>query len=324
MSESIQTPRPFPNGRDRWPSALNPERKMSLGVMIPISEGSHFGGLPRFKDMLECTRVAQDVGFDVAWFADHLVIGHSDDLDQQRGVWECYTVMSGVAAATDRIHLGSLVSCVSFRSPGLLAKVAESLDEISGGRSILGLGAGWHEPEYRMFGYPFDHRVSRFEEAVQVLHPLLRGETVTHNGTYFENEACINRPVGPRPGGIPIVVGTSGPRMLRISAGFADAWNTVWHTDPAEVVEKMKAVDAACVDAGRDPSTLVRTAGGNIGVDGYTGVRPSALQASPVEVAQRLRDFQDIGMAHYVVGLDPCTPKSLESFARTIELFDAA
>lgn len=313
----------FPDGRDRWPGAVRPGRKMSLGVMIPISEGSHFGGLPRFKDMLETTKVAQDVGFDVAWFADHLVIGHPDDLDQQRGVWECYTVMSGVAAATDKIILGSLVSCVGFRSPGLLAKVAESLDEISDGRSILGLGAGWHEPEYRMFGYPFDHRASRFEEAVQVIHPLLRGQTVTFDGAYYQNEACVNVPVGPRPGGIPILVGTSGHRMLRISARFADAWNTVWHTDPAIVTERMKAVDEACNDVGRDPATLVRTAGGNYAVEGYTGVRPDPMRGSPEEMAERLGAFQDLGLAHYVVGLDPCTPKSLEAFARTIELFDA-
>lgn len=313
----------FPDGRDRWPQALRPHRTMSLGVMIPISEGSHFGGLPRFKDMLEMTRIAEAVGFDAAWFADHLVIGHPDDLDQQRGVWECYTTMSGVAAATDKILLGSLVACTGFRSPGLLAKVAESLDEISDGRSILGLGAGWHEPEYRMFGYGFDHRVSRFEEAVQIIHPLLRGETVSFSGTYYQGEAAVNRPVGPRPGGIPILVGTSGHRMLRISARFADAWNTVWHTDPTAVTEKMALVDAACHDVGRDPATLVRTAGGNVAADGYTGVRPDPMRGSPEEIVDKLRAFQDLGLAHFVVGLDPCTPKSLEEFARTIELFDA-
>lgn len=296
---------------------------MSLGIMIPISEGSHFGGLPRFKDMLEMTRVAEAVGFDAAWFADHLVIGHPDDLDQQRGVWECYTTMSGVAAGTEKILLGSLVACTGFRSPGMLAKVAESLDEISDGRSILGLGAGWHEPEYRMFGYGFDHRVSRFEEAVQIIHPLLRGETVSFDGTYYQGEACVNRPAGPRPGGIPILVGTSGPRMLRISARFADAWNTVWHTDPAAVSEKMALVDAACHDIGRDPATMVRTAGGNVAADGYTGVRPDPIRGAPEEIAEKLRAFQALGLAHFVVGLDPCTPKSLEAFARTLELFDA-
>ncbi len=323
MSQETNVETPFPDGRDRWPQALKPSRKMSLGVMVPISEGSHFGGLPRFKDMLEITRTAEAVGFDAAWFADHLVIGHPDDLDQQRGVWECYTTMSGVAAATDKILLGSLVACTGFRSPGMLAKVAESLDEISDGRSILGLGAGWHEPEYRMFGHGFDHRASRFEEAVQIIHPLLRGETVSFDGTYYQGEAAVNRPVGPRPGGIPILVGTSGHRMLRISARFADAWNTVWHTDPAAVMEKMALVDAACHDVGRDPATLVRTAGGNVAADGYTGVRPDPMRGSPEEIVDKLRAFQDLGLAHFVVGLDPCTPKSLEAFARTIELFDA-
>lgn len=323
MSDATAATTVFPDGRDRWPVSRKAGRAMSLGVMIPISEGSHFGGLPRFADMLEICQTAENVGFDTAWFADHLVIGPPDDLATQRGVWECFTMMSGVAAGTKTIGLGSLVACTGFRNAGLLAKTAEAVDEISGGRLILGLGAGWHEPEYRMFGYPFDHRASRFEEALQVVHPLLRNESVTYAGEYVQADSSYNRPVGPRPGGIPILVGTTGHRMLRLTARYADAWNTVWHKDPATAAEKMALVDAACLDVGRDPATLVRTAGGNVAGEGYTGVRPDPFTGSPEEIAENIRAFAALGFAHFVVGLDPCTPKSLEAFAKVIDLSEA-
>jgi alkanesulfonate monooxygenase SsuD/methylene tetrahydromethanopterin reductase-like flavin-dependent oxidoreductase (luciferase family) len=307
---------------------------MSLGFMVPISEQHSFGpAAPRFQDMLEIVKTADAVGFDVAWFADHLVLGGGTFNSQVpggmvpatapvpiRGVWECWTVMAGIAAATERIHLGSMVTCTGFRNPGLLAKMTESLDEISGGRAILGLGAGWHKPEYDMFGYPYDHRASRFEEAVSILHPLLRGESVTFYGEFERAEECVNTPVGPRPGGIPILVGTDGPRMLRLTARYADAWNTVWHKDPAAVPPLMEKVDAACAEVGRDPASLVRTAGANFALSGYLGARPNPIEGDAAALAERLNEFAALGLSHFVCGIDPCTPASVEEFGRVIEL----
>ena len=169
---------------------------MTLGVMVSISERNAFGDeAPRFRDVLEIIRAAEQVGFEVAWFADHLIFGGGTFNSQVPGglvpatepvpvcgVWECWTTMAGIAAATERIQVGSLVACTGFRNPGLLAKMVESVDEIGGGRTILGLGAGWHKPEYEMFGYPYDHRASRFEEALAIIRPLLRGEAVTFHG----------------------------------------------------------------------------------------------------------------------------------------------
>jgi alkanesulfonate monooxygenase SsuD/methylene tetrahydromethanopterin reductase-like flavin-dependent oxidoreductase (luciferase family) len=310
---------------------------MSLGLMIPLSERHAFGEeVPRFRDMHEMVRVAEQVGFDVAWFADHLIIGSGTFNSQVpggmvpataptpiRGVWECWTTMAGIAAATERIHVGSLVACTGFRNAGLLAKSVEAVDEISGGRAILGLGAGWHKPEYDMFGYPYDHRASRFEEALRVIQPLLRGETVTFRGAYERVEEAINRPVGPRPGGIPILVGTDGQRMLRVTARYADAWNTVWHKDPAAIPPLMEQVDAACREVGRDPATLVRTAGANIAQTGYRGARPDPIEGDAETIAERLRAFEALGLAHFVCGIDPCTPKSIEEFGRVIERLEA-
>ncbi|CAA9578696.1 MAG: hypothetical protein AVDCRST_MAG19-3762 [uncultured Thermomicrobiales bacterium] len=303
-----------------WPAGKRP---MQLGLMVPISEGSAFGGTPRFADMLAMTRTAADVGFDCAWFADHLIMQLPPE-SEARGVWECWTMMAGLAAATEGIGIGALVACTGFRNPGVVAKMAESIDEISGGRFVLGLGAGWHLPEYEMFGYPFDHRVTRFEEAIQIIHPLLRDGHADVDGTYFQARNAVNRPRGPRASGPPILVGTSGHRMLRLTARYADAWNTVWHKDAAALPPLMAAVDEACLEVGRDPATLVRTAGGNIALPGYLGRRGDPIEGGPEEVAATLRGFRDAGIQHFVCGLDPCTPESIEGFGRVIELLDAA
>ncbi len=304
----------------RWPQGRRP---MSIGVMIPISEQSAFGGTPRFADMVETTRTADAVGIDTAWFADHFVFSFPPDRINE-GVWECWTTMAGVAATTERISIGALVACTSFRNPGVIAKMAESMDEISQGRFILGLGAGWHQPEYDQFGFPFDYRVSRFEESLEIIHPLLRTGAATYHGKFHQAQDAVNRPRGPRPDGPPILVGTSGHRMLRLTARFADAWNTVWHDDPAQIAPLMAAVDAACHDVGRDPKTLIRTAGTNVAIPGATGVRPSPITGSPEQLAEQIIAFRETGISHLVLGLDPCTPASLEWFGRVLELVDAS
>ena len=302
----------------RWPAGSRP---MTFGVMIPISEQSAFGGTPRFSDMASLTRIACDVGFDTAWFADHFVFKFPPE-NINDGVWECWTTMAGVAATSERISIGALVACTSFRNPGVIAKMAESIDEISNGRFILGLGAGWHQPEYDQFGFPFDYRVSRFEESLQIIHPLLREGRATFHGRFHQAEDAVNQPRGPRPDGPPIIVGTSGHRMLRITAQYSDAWNTVWHQDPAEIPPLMAEVDAACLDVGRDPKTLIRTAGTNVAVPGATGRRPKPIDGTAEQLAETILAFRATGITHLVFGLDPCTPAGLEWFGRVIELVD--
>jgi probable F420-dependent oxidoreductase len=316
------------SGTNRWPAT---SRKMSFGAILPMAEDSAFGErTPGFADVLEMTRVANDVGFEAVWIIDHFVFRNQPD-DQfampetadERGVWECFTTMAGLASATERIQIGSLVACTGFRNPGLVAKMAETIDDISGGRTILGLGAGWHKPEYDAFGYPYDHRVSRFEDAMRIIQPLLREGRVTYDGEFFQADNAVNRPRGPRPEGIPILVGSNGKRMLRIIARYADAWNTVWHGSPEPVAAEMAAVDEACREVGRDPKTLVRTAGGNIAMPGNTGRRPNPMTGSDEEIAATIVKFRELGIQHFVAGLDACTPQTLERFGRIIELVDA-
>jgi alkanesulfonate monooxygenase SsuD/methylene tetrahydromethanopterin reductase-like flavin-dependent oxidoreductase (luciferase family) len=294
---------------------------MQFGVIFPMSEESLDGRAPRFADLVAMTRAAEAVGFDVAWFPDHFVFQWPPDFASV-GAWECFTMIAGVAAQTERIGLGTMVACTGFRNAGVTAKMAEAIDEISGGRFILGLGAGWHEPEYRMFGYPFDYRASRFEDAVKIIQPLLATGAVDYEGRFSQAPQAVNRPRGPRPDGPPIIVGTSGERMLRLTARYADAWNTVWHTEPGPALEDMAKLDLACAEVGRDPQSIVRTVGGIIAMPGFEGDASRRITGEPEEIAAVLRGFQEAGFRHFIAWLDPCTPQTIEAFGKILELVD--
>lgn len=306
----------FPTGR--WPAGRTP---MQFGIMLPMDEGEPGGTAPTFAELVGMTRLANEVGVDIAWFPDHLVYQWPPDMASV-GAWECFTFIAGLAAATERIALGTMVACTGFRNPGLTAKMAEAIDEISGGRFILGLGAGWHEPEYQMFGYPFDHRVSRFEDAIRIIQPLLAAGAVDYTGAYAQANQAVIRPRGPRAAGPPIIVGTSGERMLRLTARYADAWNTVWHTDASQTTEQLASLDRACAEVGRDPATIVRTVGGAIAMDGYQGDGVGVIAGEPEQIADVLRGFRDAGFRHFLASLDPCTPETIAAYGRIIELVD--
>ena len=295
---------------------------MGIGFIMPISDIGAFGPVPRFSDMLEMAQVAEELGYDAVWIPDHFIVRNEGV--PIRGVWEGWTTLAGIAAATSRITLGVFVTCLGWRNPGIVAKMAENLDEISGGRFVLGLGAGWHEPEYKMFGMPFDHRVARFEDAIKIINPFLCEGRADYRGEYFSADDAIHLPRGPRgaEGGPPILVGTNGPRMMRLTATYADAWNSDWHHDPSTVAPLLANLDQACLDVGRDPKTIVRTAGSNIAMPGYLGRRLNPIEGEPEQIAEAVRGFGDLGLRHHVAGLDPCTPKSLEQYAKVMEILD--
>jgi probable F420-dependent oxidoreductase len=296
---------------------------MKLGVMPGLSEIGFNGRAPRFGDMRAAALLAEQVGFDSFWLADHLIY-RFPERDEQ-GIWEVFTFLGGLAAVTSRISLGPLVACTSFRNPALLAKMADSLDEISDGRFVLGLGAGWHEPEYTAFGYPFDHRVGRFEEALQIIVPLLREGHVDFAGQYYEARNCVLRPRGPSRSGPPIWIGAGKPRMLELTARYADAYNTVWHVEPEEVAEPFAALDAACARVGRDPKAITHTAGVHVRMLAR-GEQPRAnerrIAGEPEAVAEKLRGFRAAGVEHLVVVLEPSDLTGIERFAEVIALLD--
>ncbi len=294
-----------------------PVQRMKLGIALESEEGSVQGKTPTFRDLQAMAQAAEQVGLDSIWLEDHLLFrfpGH-----RELGPWEAFTMLSALAAVTTRIALGPLVACTSFRPPALLAKMADSLDEISGGRFILGLGAGWHQPEYEAFGYPFDHLASRFEEALQVIVPLLREGHVDFQGRYYEVRNCVLRPRGPSRYGPPILIGAERPRMLQLVARYADAWNTAWHVKPAVVRERYEQFKKVCAAVGRDPATIELTVGTAVRLF-QSGTSEKVISGSPGEIANRLQGFADVGVTHLIVALEPQSVAAIEQFGRVVEL----
>lgn len=306
-------------------------RPLKVGIELPIAEDKGRHGTPRWPAIAEMARRAEAVGFDSIWLEDHLLFRHEGRPAQ--GVWDGWTLLAAIAAVTSRVALGHLVSCMSFRSPALLAKMADTVDEVSGGRLILGLGAGWHEPEYLAFGFPFDHRVARFEEGLAIVHGLLREGRIDFAGRYHQARDCELRPRGPRRQGPPILIGSIGDRMLALAARHADLWNAYFsHTkNRPEGVPPLRAkVDAACRAAGRDPASLGRTVA--VLVDMAPGRRAAPplpahwtfppLTGCPDELADGLRAYAREGVSHVQLWLEPNTVESVEAFAPALERLD--
>jgi probable F420-dependent oxidoreductase len=252
---------------------------------------------------------AESCGLDSVWVADHLLAQMQDGT--VHGMHDAWTLLSAVAAVTTRVELGPLVLCSSFRDPGVIAKMAVTLDEVSQGRLVLGLGAGWHDPEYEAFGFPTDHRVSRFAEALEIVVGLLRGARVSFEGRYYRLSDAALLPAPMRP--IPILVAGRRPRMLRLTARWADAWNTAWYAEPndklrAEVAELERALD----EAGRPSHEIQRTLGIVVGED-----------AAEV-VARRLDTWAELGFDHVIAEVEPLVPASVERLGSGVRLFRGA
>jgi alkanesulfonate monooxygenase SsuD/methylene tetrahydromethanopterin reductase-like flavin-dependent oxidoreductase (luciferase family) len=300
-------------------------RPLKVGLLLPDHERQFDGKTARWSNTREMAQIGEAIGVDSIWVTDHLI--HRAPDTEPRGAWECMSQLAGLAAVTNRAELGTLVICTAFRNPALLAKITDTIEEISGGRLILGIGAGWNEAEFKAFGYPFDHRVSRFEEALQILHALLRNGRIDFDGKYYQARECELRPRGPRPGGPPILIGSLAPRMLGLLARYGDAWNVWWtNTDnsAAGVVPHAKLVDDACAAIGRDPAEITKTATTLVAIGAERpspqGVTP--LTGTPAEIAAGLRAYADVGVSHVQVRLQPNVPDSWERFGAVLEELD--
>jgi probable F420-dependent oxidoreductase len=301
---------------------MKPPRPLHIGVQLPEVERE-----VRWPELRQMARTAEQAGFDSLWVGDHLLF--RDPGLPPRGPWEAWSLLAALAGVTERIRLGPLVASASFHNPAMLAKKAATIDEISGGRLILGLGAGWNEAEYRAFGFPFDHRVQRFEEALTIIRGLLRDGAVDFVGRYHQARECVLLPRPVRTGGPPIMIGTMGPRMLRVTARHADAWNTwfTWYSNrPAGLAALREKVDAACGDIGRDPATLERTAAVLVQVEGEEVARrggpeerAAPLRGTPEELAEQLRAYAAEGISHLQLVVDPITVRSIERLAPVLE-----
>ena len=312
---------------------------MKIGLIVP----TWTTGPLSWREILDICKEAEASGFDALWAADHLLVPSTNEELRKRaganvyegveaepeGYFECFTTLTALALAIPRLELGSFVACTNYRNPFLLAKIAETLDEVSGGRLVLGLGSGDSAGEHETMGLPFDSPVSRFEEALQILRALFRGEVVNFSGSHYSVRDAQLVPRGPRPNGPPILIGTLNPkpRMLRLVAEYADVWNG-WqgYTDASPEVGKMRAeqVMDALREHGRDPSTLVRTSSLRVNVpgSGYTGAPgEKPLSGDPEQMAEVLRGHEALGTAQVQVALTLGGREGVQYFATVIRAY---
>jgi alkanesulfonate monooxygenase SsuD/methylene tetrahydromethanopterin reductase-like flavin-dependent oxidoreductase (luciferase family) len=295
---------------------------VKIGVQLPEVERE-----VRWPELGDIVRVAEECGLDSVWLGDHLL--YRDEAGVARGPWEAWSVLAAVAAVTERVEIGPLVAATAFHAPAMIAKKAATIDEISGGRLILGLGAGWNRTEFEAFGFPYDHRVSRFEEAFTIVRTLIREGAVDFQGRHYTNRDLELVP-GARPD-MKLLIGSNGPRMLRTALPHADLWNT-WYLDignrPEGLVPLNRMIDGICEEVGRPPEEVERSSAVYVQLARGAGRRAGsaekqsapAITGSHEEIALRLSEFQDAGLGHIQVVLDPIDAAGVEELGRIVAL----
>ena len=285
-----------------------------IGIQLPEVEREV--GWPEY---LAIARAAEEVGFDSIWVGDHLLYR-----DPDRGPWEAWTLLAALAAATERVRLGPLVACTAFHPPGLIAKMAATLAEVSGGRFVLGLGAGWSRDEFEAFGLPYDHRVSRFEEAFTIIRRLLAGERVTLAGRYSSAEDAVL---------LPASAPTADDRQQRAAhAGHrAPARRRVEHLvrrlrqHAGGLRRAQRAHHAARrEDAGRAPgddrAQRVRVRACSTATAGERPITPDAppIEGSPERIAAAMRELGEAGADEVILVVSPITERSVRELGEVV------
>lgn len=291
---------------------------MRVGIQLPEVE--------RVVRWPEIERMAVQIdtsGFDSIWVGDHLLY---EENGQRRGPWEAFTQLAAIAAVTDRVQIGPLVAAQPFHEPAILAKQAATVDEISGGRLVLGLGAGWNRIEFDAFGLPYDRRVSRFAEGFEIIRRLLAGETVTCHGDFYDLDECVLLPPSSRPGGPPLMVGSNSPRMLAITLPHVAAWNSWFvdfENDPGRLPALLATIDAACQEADRDPGTLDKSVALLFQLDGGGERRLSTnpISGSVRQMAEALHRVAATGVDEVQLVLDPIDERSIDTMAEVLASF---
>ena len=298
--------------------------RLKVGVQLPEVERR-----VEWPELVSMAREAEHSGLDSIWLGDHLLYDLPGGV--ARGPWEAWTSLAALAAVTTRVELGPFVASTSFHAPAMLAKMAATVDAISGGRLVLGLGAGWNEREYTAYGFPFDHRIARFEEAFTIIRSLVREGRADFHGTYHEVTDCVLDPTPVLPGGPPIMLGSTGPRMMRIALPHVDLWNTWWSdyaNSPAEFARLKERVDEAAAEVGRSPGQVGATAAVYVQLAGGTGrvmgdsdyastVAP--VRGEPGAIAEHLHAMAEAGAVHVQLVLDPITVESIAVAGRALE-----
>jgi probable F420-dependent oxidoreductase len=297
-------------------------RLLRVGIQLPEVERD-----VRWPEYVAMARAAEAAGFDSMWLGDHLL--YRGDGRPERGPWEAWTLLSALAAVTERVDLGPLVACLAFHPPALIAKMAATVDVVSGGRLVLGVGAGWNEPEFRAFGIPFDHRVSRFEESLEIVRRLLAGERVTLAGRFWQADDAVLLPKPERRP--PIMVGSAGERVLSIALPHVDVWNT-WYDNYGNTPEGFATLNAKVSDAaqraGRAPAEISRSACPLVVLDRAAGDRPLVdgvppLEGSPDRIAAGLRELAEAGADEAILVVSPITEGSIRALGEVLAILDS-
>jgi alkanesulfonate monooxygenase SsuD/methylene tetrahydromethanopterin reductase-like flavin-dependent oxidoreductase (luciferase family) len=287
---------------------------VKVGLMLAQAPEDGAGG--SWREISALARQAEEGGADSVWVSDHFIYRPGDG--SEVGYHEAWTLLAALAATTSRVDIGSLVLATSFRPPGLLARMTATLDDVAVGRLILGLGCGWHEPEYTAFGYPFDHRVGRFDEQLQVIVPLLRGERATLDGRWTRVDDAVLIPPPRRPP-TRVLVAAKGQRMLRLTARYADLWQTAWFGLP-DGRWRQRHADflEACAAEGRDPATVGLTVGVEVGSPPGDGPY-TALPLDVTAIAEGLATWREEGVGHVQIALAEATAATFDTCLEAID-----
>ncbi len=296
---------------------------MKIGLMVFLANERESYRKRPYDTIRAVAQQAEKDGFDSIWLPDHLL--YRNPGEPTRGIWECWTMLAALAEATHHVEIGTLVTCNTFRNPAILAKMATAVDEVSHGRLILGIGAGWNEPEYEAFGLPFDHRVDRFEESLQILKPLLREGHIDFTGRYYQARNCENVPLGTRAGGPTLMVGSEGPRMLKLTAQYADLWNTGYMGKPETMTDRLVKIKTACQEIGRDPATLGITALIGLWYPELQAKKPrffdNPLTGTAKELAAAMHGYAELGIQHIMFQCEPYTPEAIRRLTEALQLY---
>jgi alkanesulfonate monooxygenase SsuD/methylene tetrahydromethanopterin reductase-like flavin-dependent oxidoreductase (luciferase family) len=301
-------------------------RPFEIGLVLPLHQSFVDGSTIRWAQIRDLARRAEQVGFDTVWTADELLWRPAEATEGGTGWWECIAMTGAVAAATSRVKVGTWILSALHRNPAISAKAVETLDEISGGRFVLGLGSGHAGNQAKLFGLPEEHVYSRFEEALEIILPLLREGRAEFEGRFHAARALEQRPVGPRPGRIPIMIGAGGSKMIRLAARHADIWS--WYvnerSEVAEFEPRLRELEAACLEVGRDPATIGRSAGILVEPTGVGGAEELAVpvRGSARNIADGIRSFHEAGFTQVEVMLWPATMAALDAMAPVLEELD--
>ena len=276
----------------------------------------------RWREVAAIARAAEESGFESIWVGDHLLYRGGGRPD--RGPWDAWTQLAALAVITSRVRIGPLVAATPFHPPGVIARMAASIDEVSGGRFVLGLGAGWNEPEFRAFGFPFDKTVSRFAESFEIVRRLLAGEHVTFEGEFQSVYDAVLLPPPTRT--VPMMIGSNGARVLGIALPYVDAWNT-WFTSYGNTAEGFAGlrgdVDGASVRAGRDPAELTHSACVLVKVGDGGGERPHDVPPIAMnDLVTHLGVLGEAGADEAILVLDPIDETSIRRMGEALALLD--